>query len=311
VKVNSTIVNDSVQAPDGTLTADRIESNTAAVAVRETYQNKAISTPANYAFTVYLKQAERSVVRVFANFIGGAGIAYATVDLSSCSILNSTFTASSCTDAGNGWVRVLGRNNSGAASSVNAGVSYVGNAFSGSVPVGEGIYIWGAQLEPGITATDYVRTVDVVGKDYRWYEPTEGTIFVEAQSGGNLLQQTISGFFTSPTSSTSRFLEQYFRANGDGGVLYSVTGGASYIESPMTVQLQGKIAGAVKLDNANAAFDGTLATLDTSVIVPTPIGAFVIGRYPSSPFYYLNGHIKRLTYWPRRLSDTALQDLTK
>jgi hypothetical protein len=37
--------------------------------------------------------------------------------------------------------------------------------------------LWGAQLEPGTTATDYVRTVDAVGKSYNWYEPTEGTVF--------------------------------------------------------------------------------------------------------------------------------------
>ena len=307
VKANSTIVNDSVQAPDGTLTADRIESNTAAVAGHETFQNKAISTPANYAFTVYLKPAERSVVRVFANFIGGAGIAYATVDLSSCSILNSTFTASSCTDVGNGWVRVFGRNNSGAASSVNAGVSYVGNAFSGSVPVGEGIYLWGSQLEPGTTASDYVRTVDTVGKAYRWYEPTEGTLFASSTrySNDNAYQRVVT---VASSGGTNQFAILKFSTQEAG---YLASPGLQVNKPLVSAGTEMRSAFAAKIGSHAFTINGASpATDSTAQGLGSGMEALFVGQSTGGS-QIQNGHIKRLTYWPTRQSDSTLQVITE
>jgi hypothetical protein len=297
------VANNVTIAPDGQSTADYIEQAAGQTNAGSIY--KSASLLGQFTVSVYAKAAEKNFLYLSVQTTA------AFFDLSTGSVgtlLGSPAGVASITNVGNGWYRCIF--SSSLSGTYNVAFFPTDADNSGTVTDSGGIYLWGAQLEPGSTATDYVRTVDVVGKAYRWFEPTEGTVWVEADAtAGFSTQASIAGFFLSTTSTTSRFIELSFRPNGDGGVLYSTTGGVSNAMLPMNTQYSGKIVGAVKLDNANSAFDGTLATLDTSVGIPTTIGAFLIGSYPSSLFY-LNGHIRRLTYWPRRLADNILQFIT-
>ena len=60
-------------------------------------------------------------------------------------------------------------------------------------------------------------------------------------------------------------------------------------------------------DNVNGAVNGTLGTDDTSAIVPSVI-ALRIGRATSNGRF--NGHIRKIAYWPKRLTNTLLEQLT-
>jgi len=72
-----------------------------------------------------------------------------------------------------------------------------------------------------------------------------------------------------------------------------------------------RVSYAYKVNNFNAAVNGTLGTLDTSGAIPT-LGAqqLVIGSRFNGTFY-INRTIARLTYYPVRLPDATLQTLTK
>jgi hypothetical protein len=70
-----------------------------------------------------------------------------------------------------------------------------------------------------------------------------------------------------------------------------------------------KQAGAVKLNDANSAGGGTLQTTDTVCTLPTP-DRMLIG-FSTAANNYLSGTIKRLTYWPTRLANTTLQQITQ
>jgi hypothetical protein len=65
-------------------------------------------------------------------------------------------------------------------------------------------------------------------------------------------------------------------------------------------------------DFALSLNSGTVAT-DSSGILPVSLSTLYIGRDPTqvaSSTYYLNGSIKKLAYYPKRLQNEELQSLT-
>ena len=59
-------------------------------------------------------------------------------------------------------------------------------------------------------------------------------------------------------------------------------------------------------------FNGEAVQTDTSgsFFGPGTTGVMSIGRYGPSTGYELEGHIQRITYWPKQLTDTQLKTLT-
>lgn len=192
------------------------------------------------------------------------------------------------------------------------------NTTSGAV-----MYLWGVQIEEGAFATSYIpteaaavtRTADVISiQDTNfssWYNPTEGTLYAEAETVGNLTQQTIAGIRTSEASSANRSYELSFRGNGNGGVLYQVTPTVITENLSMTTPGSGKIAAALSPGSSRAAYDGTLGTLYTDLTIPSsPLSFMSIGSFISGGDN-LNGHIKRLAYWSTALPSGSLQTITE
>jgi hypothetical protein len=68
-------------------------------------------------------------------------------------------------------------------------------------------------------------------------------------------------------------------------------------------------AGAYKLNDSVGIGGGVAQTTDTVCTVPTP-DRLLIG-FSSAASNYLSGTIKRLTYWPTRLANTTLQQITQ
>jgi hypothetical protein len=71
---------------------------------------------------------------------------------------------------------------------------------------------------------------------------------------------------------------------------------------------QNKISGAYKLNDFAASLNGSAVTTDTSGSVPYSIEELIIGSFFDGS--NLNGHIKSIKYYPRRLTNAQLQDLT-
>jgi hypothetical protein len=155
-KDNSTITSNTIVAPDGTLTGDKLVENTA-TAQHRVYQGVTVSAGA-HTFTFYAKAAERNWVYV--GFTAGSA-SYVFFDLINGVVGNiaASYTAS-ISAVGNGWYRCsvtrtetagLRYAEIGLASADNT-ISYTGNGVSG-------IYIWGAQLEANSYPTSYIKTV--------------------------------------------------------------------------------------------------------------------------------------------------------
>jgi hypothetical protein len=79
-----------------------------------------------------------------------------------------------------------------------------------------------------------------------------------------------------------------------------------------TVGAGNKLTSAYKVNDFAAARNGGTVQTDTSGAVPVSVTQLDIGRNPNAASAaYTNGTIKRLTYWPTRLSNTVLQQITQ
>ena len=310
-------------SPDGIVSGDKLIEDS-------TLSNHFITTnsftPVNattYTFSVFVKAAERSYAFVGFN-AASTPATFVSVNLSAGTIATATGTPvnSSITNAGNGWYRVSVSVTSVATTAAKCEVristdgvwanrSYTGDGTSG-------IYVWGAQIEAGAFPTSYIpttttsltRNADVAtmtGTNFSdWFNASEGSIVAEAM--GYALSGNIFAFDDNGDNNRIQIARaatsQYQNLIYVGGALQ--TGGAF---GNYTVNTFGKVATAYKVnDIAYVANGGTVGT-DNTANIPT-VTQLNIGSRKSGTAL-LNGIIKRLYYYPQRLTNAELQAFSK
>jgi hypothetical protein len=183
--------------------------------------------------------------------------------------------------------------------------------------------VFGAwQLEAGAFATSYIptttaaatRAADVAvmtGANFsNWYSQSEGTLYAEysrlATSTAN------SGMFAFSVNDGGAnniiSLSNNFGGTSDRFVVLASASAQAVISVGTATTAFVKKAGTYKVNSFQLSKNGTLGTEDTSGIVPVVdragIGCYGNGVEP------LNGTIKKLAYFPRRLSDAELTSIT-
>jgi len=181
------------------------------------------------------------------------------------------------------------------------------------------------QLEQGAFPTSYIPTTSaavtrsadsaVVTPISSFYNASEGTLFAEATASttngvaSGINQQTVA---TLLENNVGDILMALYRTNGatTAGWYIGTSGGASadITQAGFTAGTNARLVGAYKSDDFAISVNGASATTDTSGGLPSPT-TLRIGRYGSASGY-LNGHIRRIAYWPKRLSNALLQSLT-
>lgn len=314
-KTRSSITANTVVAPDGTVTADKLVENTDTNSHLLLPLNAiTLSTGIAYSYSIYAKAAERSILRLGNNDLGGVFFDVATGSVTS---VGSGFTGS-ITSVGNGWYRLnaIQASNSNASGrlvvtlvSTGTTTSYTGDGVSG-------LYLWGAQLEAGAFATSYIPTVassvtrsaDVASVNTLspWFNATEGTVFAEYDIAGYSSFNPVVDIGTDQNNIITMSLNSSIISR-----LVVVDGAVSQVNITLGVAIANttyRQANAYKLNDFAATRNGGTVITDTSGTVPAVTQATLGGTIGLSRS--LNGHLRRVAYYPRRLLDAELQTLT-
>ena len=334
-KVNTSIVINSTTAPDGTLTADKlVETGTFYHSLEI---NSTVLNSNSYTESIFLKAAERTQCHILfydSTAYYGYKIDLSTGIVSSSSVggVNNYSNNAIVTNIGNGWYRcslsktMTGTTHQFQVRLYNSSDNYTGDGTSG-------IYIWGAQLEQGSYPTSYIpttttaltRSADVsssfaatrsadlasmIGTNFSdWYRQDEGTIQINGYS--ELPPSGIINVIADIGYGGNFGTSYYFPRSSNG---YTVAPNAAPVNIGMngTInEINFKLSAALKNDSSAFCTNGssTLST-DSSSILPSAT-TLKLGRAGWADSNFLNGHISKFVYYPERLNNTILQNLTK
>ena len=200
---------------------------------------------------------------------------------------------------------------------INAMDAPLSNSFLGDGT--SGVYVWGSQYEAGAFPTSYMptsgnpatRAADVASipvSDFG-YNQKQGSIVVEFDSA----KLTNSGIYSLYADGSNGLTALVYPSNRvsyqvvDGGAFQVNDNFADYNVSGQT----SKVATTYSNNDFAAVLDGGAVSSDTGGSVPTAT-SIVLGNYLSllGSSFQMSGHIKSIKYYPRRLTNTQLQELT-
>jgi hypothetical protein len=316
---NATDIANSTVAPNGTTTADTLVASVGTAA--HTITSGALNPAAGIAASVYAKMGTASVIQLF---IGGTATPYANFDLSvGTATAFGSGTAASITPVGNGWYRCVMTTTLTTATSLQIGIvpsTSSARAASWTATGTETVFIWGAQLEAGAFATSYIPTVasqvtraadsaSMIGNNFaRWYNQTEGSFFASM----DYMSATTTAWVLASHSGVAATTNDYLAFVKNSGAAHRqtiVASGASQGNLDVSGAVAGvvyKYAGCYKTNDAAFTVGGATPLTDSTVTLPVP-NSLQVGNLFNQ---YLNGHIQRLAYYPRRLANSELQSIT-
>ena len=284
-----------------------------------------LSSTSSVTYSIYAKQAGYRYLLVNTTAGSSSGNAGPVVDLQDGVVVDNYAATypTTVTDAGNGWWRIA--------------FTYTGNGSNlkidhNPLPTStiatytgdntSGVLLWGVQLEEGSFPTSYIpttsstvtRAADVAsieGTNFSsWYNQSEGTVFADAdkstqQYGGSVWlnnNETVNRGFSIVNSSIDT-LGSYYRGNDNA--LKSLAFGVANPSNKTAVAFKADSFDLAGSMNGSAVLTNTLTSIFTT-------NAMRIGlQRTAGGNEYLNCHIARLAYYPQRLTDSQLQNLTK
>jgi hypothetical protein len=150
---------DQTIAPDGTNTADRLESLGSSAYV---LQNESSVAGTIYTQSVYAKADSSNYLQMTFG-TGGWGTSFVIFELTGAGSINKffgTYVDAQIESVGNGWYRcsVTGQATSSSITAHSIVLPSFDNANRFESQVGLSIFVWGAQTEYGLVARDYIET---------------------------------------------------------------------------------------------------------------------------------------------------------
>ncbi len=180
-----------------------------------------------------------------------------------------------------------------------------------------GLFIWGAQLEAGAFPTSYIPTTTaaatraadsaVVTPISSFYNQAEGTLFAETSVTSDIAGGRDVVTFNSDIANNWIGLRWAGNTQAQFAVVADNVTHVSIAASGYTAAGVYKRIGVYKVDDFAQAINGTVVGTDTSGTLPV-VSRLVFAA--SGNQVTLNGHIRKIAYWPKRLTDTLLQQLT-
>jgi hypothetical protein len=299
-----------INSPLGTATADlvTVSSDGSSRSIFQAVSGLTVS--AAYTLSIYVKAGSANTATIGLLSSGWRGLYTFTLTGSGSVTPVIAGVNASIISVGDGWYRCV----INVTSDVTVLTSFVYPKSSGTVVAGDSVYLWGAQLEAGSFPTSYIptsgstatRSADVAsmtGTNFSsWFNSTQGTLFVDHLTsndygyGYNLINSSVGiggdNIFNYGLGSGVR----------SGGVLLQVSHASAL-----------SIKQALSYDSTGISVsrNSVLSTQSGSLPLPSTINELTIGtRSDLSANYYISKPVARLTYYPTRLSDAILQNLT-
>lgn len=325
-KTQSSIVPNTVVAPTGLLTGDLHLPNTTA-AEHSIAQNFSFVSGTTYTLSIYLKAAGYTQCRIrFQSSAFGGTAQSIDVDLvAGTTVSSSGSPISTINNVGNGWYRVT--STATATTTISATISVfpiIGGSTTGAGDGYSGLYIWGAQLEAGASATSYIPTVasqvtraadaaSMTGTNFSsWYNQAEGAFFSSVVLSQAPAVLSGVGIYAASdgTSSNRVFVALGSGLNGNINAVVS-TGGtlqAQTINAGLSTAGAYSYANSYKVNDFASVANNGVAVTDTSGTVPV-VNRLYLGAGATGTLY-LNNTIRKIAYYPFRLTNAQLQALT-
>jgi hypothetical protein len=306
IKIGATVTTNSIVAPDGTTTADKlVEDNSTGIHVIDIINPPV--TLADYTISVFVKAAERNKFQISEVFTVGGNV---TFDLTA-GTATSTAPAKNgkIENYGNGWYKCSATwpNLTGASTQILFTLLNASGASSYTGTSGSGLYLWGAQLEAGAYATSYIPTVassvtrnaDVISKTgiSSLIGQTEGTLFYDLVFPQN---QDASYIGVSNGTTVNRII-----LGVEGGTFYSFGYGTAVLS--LNINTRYKIALSYNSTNMLIYVNGVLTNTVTGSV---PSGLNRFGLDSGGGNQNLISNINTLALWKTRLTNAELAELT-
>ena len=304
--IATTVANAAV-APDGTTTATSytsVQGNINSSAGSSIRHLNGVTVAGTYTVSFFAK----------AN-TGGFSVVVRFVDAGAS--LDTSVTCSA-TDGGNNiittqWRRYYATITLGAGST---GFYSIFNFASNS----DTTYVWGAQLEAGAFPTSYIPTtvaqatrqpdVASVNTLSPWFNASEGTIYSDFAGRVSGTQPYMS--MLANTGETERIYQRYVSGQYQSFVRIANVDSLGVYNSSESSAVNAKIATAYNSSQLAVSTNGQAVTgaAVTSVSgVPSGLNKLWLGSFAGSSSF-ANGYLRRITYYPRRLSNAELVAIT-
>jgi len=319
-------------APDGTLSANKIYAlEDLGQSASHYFDNQITQTFTNgekFTSSVYVKAGEYKYVQL-RNYLavnGGNGKTTQFLLEGEGSVVATISLDANIEHVGNGWYRCSITNEVDTdtdnrllfritiRTNTNA-IDFIGDDYSG-------LYIWGAQIEEGAFPTSYI--------------PTSGSAVTRGRDDAEITKPNLNGFFNEEESTflAETVVDIIAPANQMAYVIDDNVGLGNFIN---IYDSTGRIAANYYQDAAYLATDESdikkrkavssfsrkenimllASNIQNNILEDNNIAVgsvetyrLGIGSYQRTKQYYLNGHIRRLTYWPKRLSNEIIKRLT-
>jgi hypothetical protein len=158
--------------------------------------------------------------------------------------------------------------------------------------------------------TRSIDVANITGTNFsQWYNPAEGTLYAEGAPQN--VSSGSSGFAGLSDGNSTNSYSIYYTGSASTDIEMLANGSVQ-----STVLVGGrtpysKIAAAYAANNNNAAINGISYTTDTFVTPMSGVNTLVIGGiYNTTGQFRANGTIKKIAYYPKRLSNAELANIT-
>jgi len=319
-KFNATVTANATVSPDGTVNADKLVEDATASVGHLISQGPTLTAVA-HTYSVYAKASERNWICLLNNSIANA-LAFFNLATGTIGTVGSGATAT-ITNVGNGWYRCsITFTAIAATNNCHIRLAPSDNVLSYNGVAGNGAFIWGAQLEVGAFATSYIPTVasqvtrspdicNITAPMFApWYNQPAGTFIVEVGRFSSVPSTALATLISVTDNPLANDWILMFGDNAGTTSNYTSAGvGQASLYVATSISAGGKTGFAYAANDFAAAVNGGTVTTDTSGTLNTDLTVLRIGGFAANP-NYLNGYIRRVTYYPFRASNNQLQALT-